>query len=619
MAVKLWQSADGVMKRASDVPHHQTAKLLHIAAAYGCGICSQFLGRLVSHTRQIKGYTERPEGSYLMFNIDHDGYVFTVRCRHPGGSVNQFWKSGPITLSNHPSLLCETTEDPRALRLASVWLSSCAGHSCAAGLDPDYYPPRLLRIKKGSVILLDTTTSKPSGKYATLSYCWGRNPKHLTLKANRLDRFRQGIKVSELARTFRDGIAVAQTLGISLLWIDSLCILQSGPGAEADWQNHLNEMSTIYSNCWLNISADHGDSAEDGCFAARDPDCIKPCMIELPEGAALSLSGASPSDERVLTLYPDDFWVEMISNTPLFRRGWVHQERLLSPRILHFGAKQLSWECSQCRACETFPAGIPKDMGVKSVPFSTDEMRDPDIPQTLEYQQWLLWAHIVQAYSSASVTQPQDKLAAIAGIAKRLCGVSKTGYIAGLLEYSLPWSLCWFGTSANRIMSPFRAPSWSWASCDGTVSFISERGALEGELCSIDQISLEYVDSSNPYGQLKAGHLILSACVLQTHSARLTPTETNTSFVEFPAAALNEVSFYFDESSVVQDRADMVLPILVYSQWHIYGLILVPAGGAPPSWMRIGMFLWNAFSSANGSFEVISKVRDCPRSTFKII
>jgi hypothetical protein len=37
---------------------------------------------------------------------------------------------------------------------------------------------------------------------------------------------------------------------------------------------------------------------------------------------------------------------------PLLKRAWVFQERLLSPRLLHFSFGELIWECRHVSACE---------------------------------------------------------------------------------------------------------------------------------------------------------------------------------------------------------------------------------------------------------------------------
>ena len=50
-------------------------------------------------------------------------------------------------------------------------------------------------------------------------------------------------------------------------------------------------------------------------------------------------------------------WPE-IEKTELNRRGWVLQERYMSPRTVYFGREQLFWECRQFQACESMPSGL---------------------------------------------------------------------------------------------------------------------------------------------------------------------------------------------------------------------------------------------------------------------
>ncbi|ORX99625.1 heterokaryon incompatibility, partial [Clohesyomyces aquaticus] len=91
--------------------------------------------------------------------------------------------------------------------------------------------------------------------YATLSHCWGLHPSFLTLEASNLNSFEKGIPVQSLAQNFHNAIEVCKRLELRYLWIDGLCILQSGVGSEDDWLCHVTEMRTIYRNSYINISA----------------------------------------------------------------------------------------------------------------------------------------------------------------------------------------------------------------------------------------------------------------------------------------------------------------------------------------------------------------------------
>jgi hypothetical protein len=595
--------------------HHETAKEFLMAAASGCGICVQMKQESNVGKHAIAGYQRGGRRHYSSFKIttglslsfSNGATMFLVR--------NHISKQDAGEFKAHRSIFNENTGSPEVLRQASSWLSRCSQqHSdCGKERDPSYYPPRILLVHEDSVKLLDTKDARPSGPYATLSYCWGRNPRHLTLTELNLDRLQLGIKISQLAKTFQDAIIIAKSLDISLLWIDSLCILQSGAGAEADWRKHIFEMSNIYFNCLLNIAADHGESADDGCFSNRDPDFVKPCVIDYH----LDTRTSSDTDTDGDLLYAFNFWENNLGYTPLSHRAWVHQERLLSPRIIHFGEMQLFWECSQLRACETFPIGVHERMYTNKVPFSLHE-QDRD-----------QWIKIVEAFSRASLTKAQDKLVAIAGVAERIGRVSKAAYVAGLFENTLIVSLFWRSSNGSkedliRIMEPYRAPSWSWASCDGNIKFL-HIGAVES-ICSIDEIKLNYVDPSNPFGQLKAGGFLrISACVWKLsadqmkseihtrYTGNLISDETGASFHDM--SNNKTVHLFFDESPLAQDRSGAVLIILIGTRSWLWGLIVVPVQqeADPPSWLRIGIFSASIFDRDR------LKVKECPKTTLRII
>lgn len=59
---------------------------------------------------------------------------------------------------------------------------------------------------------------------------------------------------------------------------------------------------------------------------------------------------------------PEDDWDEQISRKQLNRRGWVVEERLLAPRILHFGKTKLFWKCRMIHASESDFRGVSHTM-----------------------------------------------------------------------------------------------------------------------------------------------------------------------------------------------------------------------------------------------------------------
>jgi Heterokaryon incompatibility protein (HET) len=97
-------------------------------------------------------------------------------------------------------------------------------------------PKRVLAIQTNSQIshvrLLATNGRR--GHYATLSYCWGALEKHplRTTQANILAHL-NGINFETLSKTVQDAILVTREVGLSYLWVDSLCIVQDD---REDWR-----------------------------------------------------------------------------------------------------------------------------------------------------------------------------------------------------------------------------------------------------------------------------------------------------------------------------------------------------------------------------------------------
>ena len=52
---------------------------------------------------------------------------------------------------------------------------------------------------------------------------------------------------------FRDAISLIKSLFIRYVWIDTLCVIQSGPGSSEDWHSECSKMQDIYSNCIVGL------------------------------------------------------------------------------------------------------------------------------------------------------------------------------------------------------------------------------------------------------------------------------------------------------------------------------------------------------------------------------
>ncbi|KAF2792569.1 HET-domain-containing protein, partial [Melanomma pulvis-pyrius CBS 109.77] len=157
---------------------------------------------------------------------------------------------------------------------ARKWLSQCLkGHNkCQVAQSTErgqFSPTRLLEIGQPDAekvrLRFGSAQDSTDIQYATLSHCWGSS-KVLRLTSTSFQRLKEGIEISELAQTFQDAIFTARSLGIRLLWLDSLCIFQD---SYEDWQKEAALMSHVYRNAVLNIAASVAADSNASCFPKR--------------------------------------------------------------------------------------------------------------------------------------------------------------------------------------------------------------------------------------------------------------------------------------------------------------------------------------------------------------
>src|SRR5256885_7715423 len=117
--------------------------------------------------------------------------------------------------------------------------------------DPLQGPTRLIQINEKGIRLCDPRKLPKFPPYATLSHCWGGLDIFHLKKWNR-DSLFENIPMDKLCNTFNDAIKVTRALGLSYLWIDSLCIVQDD---NDDWRRESALMSDVFTNSVVNIAA----------------------------------------------------------------------------------------------------------------------------------------------------------------------------------------------------------------------------------------------------------------------------------------------------------------------------------------------------------------------------
>ena len=382
------------------------------------------------------------------------------------------------------------------LKLVRTWFIQCTKHheKCKT-FSSQWFPTRLIYLgsQNCEVRLIISDNNPPNGPYMSLSHRWGSQD-YMKLKSSTIMQLQNAIAVDTLPRVFQDSIKVARLLGFNYLWIDALCIKQD-PDDLSDWEIESLNMGKVYSHALLNLSATLSHDGSESLFQQQPQNHFLPSRIELEYNDL----------PQTYYVFDGDIWKDEIEDAPLNHRGWVFQERFLAPRVLHFGRHQIGWECLELEALEMFPAEIlhahPMSSKVKSTRRKIAEAHDPEPAQHPDKEFIDYWHDLVNAYSKAELTYPKDKLIAFAGIAKITMETRTDRYAAGMWQRTLLYHLPWTRYTSDREAFPItrtssRAPSWSWVSVDGEITF----PALFGGVKALFAENLEFVDPVDEAG-----------------------------------------------------------------------------------------------------------------------
>ncbi|PLB38136.1 HET domain-containing protein [Aspergillus candidus] len=503
--------------------HHIYLQKLEQAALDNCYIC-QVLWRTASdQPPRLSGKFENPKSKpiskYCFSRKSADGseileleFVVDRNGVEDGGSCVVFClqsMNDADSIDVNVSSSAHTWES--SVQNASKWLSECLdGHDrCRMSPLSGYTPTRLIQIGSPSAdkirLLLHPSEQGIVLRYATLSHCWGASQasEFSSLTSASRDVLEEGVSISDLDPVFQDAIYTARSLGLHFLWMDSLCIFQD---SIADWHKEAPLMSHVYGGAVLNIAASVAEKNEASCFPERDLSLIQPCVIE-------------PSwdnfENDVYNIYYTGFWDDTFESLPLMERAWVTQELLLAPRVLHLTGSQLFWECYELNACEAYPGGLPPNLPERWMMRDTlwtilhSARRGPEsrvmtaVPEIRDAMRES-WANIVEVYTACQLTYQSDKLMALSGFSRVMERALHDKYCAGLWRSTLITDLFWLGPCNGLELcprpSPYRAPSWSWASLDGRVSLPS----AYNEHCEVQTAT------QDPFGAVTGGLLRLS-------------------------------------------------------------------------------------------------------------
>lgn len=105
--------------------------------------------------------------------------------------------------------LWQTPPDP--FDIAKMWLTNCCKAHENCRTKQYQLPTRLLCVVDDKVQVVVTKTLPEVPQYATLSYCWGKEP-FIKLSRSNLRTYMDSISWEELPQTFQDAIEATRRL-----------------------------------------------------------------------------------------------------------------------------------------------------------------------------------------------------------------------------------------------------------------------------------------------------------------------------------------------------------------------------------------------------------------------
>lgn len=351
-----------------------------------------------------------------------------------------------------------------------------------------------------------------------LSHCWGQERPLMTTTKN-ISSHLEEIPWSTIPATFKDAILFGRKLDIRYIWIDSLCIIQD---SSTDWEIESSKMADIYRNSHITIAATAAKDSRGGLDTCHTRESSvklrgrtasdKPydicCQYAMaPMTSAGKDTPGRPIQHPISSIMTLEDYGGAIPVFPLLTRGWVFQERLLSPRFLQCGRDELLWDCRESMHCEC--GQRPPDLPYNQVSIG---MSDNDL---LAHK----WRKIVEFYCSLNLTYDTDKLPALSGLARQMSEMkSEAAYLAGIWSDSLDLDLLWVPCGPDCSEGKeYLGPSWSWSSSGRRIIYPSVWRSQEHDpSVKVLEVYFEFINAfctagtADPNGRVTDGRLVMS-------------------------------------------------------------------------------------------------------------
>ncbi|KAF2628908.1 hypothetical protein BU25DRAFT_465903 [Macroventuria anomochaeta] len=142
-------------------------------------------------------------------------------------------------------------------------------------------------------------------------------------------------------------------------------------------------MGSTYVKSLLTIAASDSIDCNVGCLGHRQPLQVEDCQVFDDGESTMFFAGTDHDNSE-----------HHLKDRHLDTQAWVYQERMMSPRTIHFRGSEIIWECRERLTCQRCAVSLQPS-------------RD-------------IWNEILSVYTKAQLSNEDDILSALAGMVQLL-------------------------------------------------------------------------------------------------------------------------------------------------------------------------------------------------------
>lgn len=384
------------------------------------------------------------------------------------------------------------------------WISECQMHdACRRSISGQEFDPYNVTLPTRCIYVGTLTepqlrlrkTANETGSYITLSHRWTPSAEACSTKSDNYAQRIVGIDILSLPPHFQQAVLLARQIRVENIWIDSLCIIQSGDEGE-DWRSEAKKMGDYYQHALLTIAATSCERLLPTESSMEHPLVRLPyrCRRESNQTGFIYVQQVPYINEQ----YRTD-----VQGCELFSRGWVWQEFVLSRRIIWCTSSNIIFECQSAPPSDIFGQSLSTKCSNGTVATLVTKRELAMSEGSLR-----LWHNTVSEYSGLRFTRPEtDRTVALSGLVSEYESIRARLDLGQQPKYTAElWSgyehieLLWEQVESTpgqheRLLG---YPSWSWVSIYTKIMWCDRSTRIEHATPAFSSIRIH---DSGPSGE----------------------------------------------------------------------------------------------------------------------